>query len=89
MRNNENRRLNQRIYPEANTKLDDQYNGTREAIRLIAQEKASDFILKGDVGLRLRKAAVNRYHCRKHDAKLFPGYGVGKVEGSTRKAVYL
>ncbi|HHU48579.1 MAG: hypothetical protein ACOYEH_08460 [Caldicoprobacterales bacterium] len=75
---------------EANTKLDDQYNGTREAIRLIAQEKASDFILKGDVGLRLEEKQLLIDIIAGSMMQSFSlGYGVGKVEGSTRKAVYL
>lgn len=75
---------------EANLKLDDQYNGTREAIRLIAEEKAGMFILKGDIGLNIQEKELLADIIAGSMMQSFSlGYGVGKVEGSTKKSVYL
>jgi hypothetical protein len=75
---------------EANLKLDDQYNGTREAIRLIAEEKAGMFILKGDIGLRMEEKKLLTNIIASSMMQSFSlGYGVGKVEGCTKKPVYL
>jgi hypothetical protein len=75
---------------EANLKLDDQFNGTREAIRLIAEEKAGMFILKGDIGLRIEEKQLLTDIIAGSMMQSFSlGYGVGKVEGRTKKPVYL
>jgi len=75
---------------EANLKLNDQYNGTKEAIRLIAEEKAGIFIMKGDVGLRMEEKQLLIDIIAGSMMQSFSlGYGVGKVEGRTKKPVYL
>ncbi|NLU36547.1 MAG: hypothetical protein GXX01_05975 [Clostridiales bacterium] len=75
---------------EANVKLDDQFNGTKEAIRLIAEEKAGSFILRGDIGLNIEEKQLLTDIIAGSMMQSFSlGYGVGKVEGSTKKNVYL
>jgi len=75
---------------EANSKLEDQFNGTKEAIRLLAEEKACDFILRGDIGLNIEEKQLLIEIIAGSMLRSFSlGYGVGKVEGSTNKNVYL
>jgi hypothetical protein len=75
---------------EANLKLDDQYIGTKEAIQLIAQEKAGEFILVGDIGLTMEeKNLLMNLIARSMMQSFSLGYGVGKVEGETKKEVFL
>ncbi|HCS75882.1 MAG TPA: hypothetical protein DIW17_18670 [Clostridiales bacterium] len=75
---------------EANLRLDDQYVGTKEAIQLIAEEKAGEFILIGDIGLtRAEKQLLMNLIAGSMMQSFSLGYGVGKVEGETKKAVFL
>ncbi|MGI6539060.1 MAG: hypothetical protein ACOX22_12355 [Caldicoprobacterales bacterium] len=75
---------------EANLKLYDQFTGTRDAIYLIAEEKAGEFILVGDVGLNMEeKQLLADFIARSMMQSFALGYGVGKVEGKTKKQIYL
>lgn len=75
---------------EANFKLEDQYNGTKEAIRLIAEERAGEFILMGDIGLtKDEKQLLAELIAASMMQSFSLGYGVGKVEGKTKKQIFL
>ena len=75
---------------EANFKLEDQYHGTKEAIYQIAGEKAGEFIMKGDIGLRMEEKELLIGIMAGSMMQSFSlGYGVGKVEGRTKKPIYL
>ena len=74
----------------ANFKLDDQFTGTKEAIQLIAEEKAGEFILVGDIGLTMgEKDLLTCFIARSMMQSFSLGYGIGKVEGETKKKVFL
>ncbi len=75
---------------EANIKLDDQFNGTKEAILLIADEKAREFMVTGDIGLTHdEKKLLTSFIAGSMMQSFSLGYGVGKVEGETKKQIYL
>ncbi|HHY83097.1 MAG TPA: hypothetical protein GX505_10540 [Clostridiales bacterium] len=75
---------------EANLKLNQQYNGTKEAIQLIAEEKAKEFMMTGDIGLSLEERKYLAQIIARSMMQSFSlGYGVGKVEGETKKQIYL
>lgn len=75
---------------QAKERLDVEFTGTREAIKLIAMDKTRDFMQTMDKGLSKEErdflsslivAGMCQSFCY--------GYGVGKVEGVSRKKVYL
>ena len=75
---------------EANSKLNDQYTGTKQAIRLIAEEKVREFMVTGDIGLnKEEKELLVAFIAGGMMQSFSLGYGVGKVEGETKKQVYL
>ena len=75
---------------EANGKLNDQYTGTKQAIRLIAEEKVREFMVTGDIGLnKEEKELLVAFIAGGMMQSFSLGYGVGKVEGETKKQVYL
>lgn len=75
---------------EANLKLDDQYTGTKQAIKQIADEKAREFMVTGDIGLNIEEKELLAAFIAGGMMQSFSlGYGVGKVEGETKKQVYL
>lgn len=75
---------------EANIKLDGQFNGTKEAIFLIADEKAREFMVTGDIGLtKDEKELLTNLIAASMMQSFSLGYGVGKVEGETKKQIYL
>ena len=75
---------------EANLKLDDQYTGTKQAIKQIADEKAREFMVTGDIGLNVEEKGLLAAFIAGGMMQSFSlGYGVGKVEGETKKQVYL
>ena len=75
---------------EANGKLNDQFTGTRQAIRLIAGEKVREFMVTGDIGLNKEEKELLAAFIAGGMMQSFSlGYGVGKVEGETKKQVYL
>ncbi len=75
---------------QAREKLNGDLTGTREAIKLIAADKAKDFIRTMDRGLdkeerEFLKAII--ISCM-HQSFCY-GYGIGKVEGNTKKRIML
>jgi hypothetical protein len=75
---------------EANLKLDDQYTGTMAAIQQIADEKAREFMITGDIGLNTEEKDLLAAFIAGGMMQSFSlGYGVGKVEGETKRQVYL
>ena len=75
---------------QARLKLDGDLTGTREAIRLIAAEKARDFVEAMDIGLGkeerefLKMLIITSMH-----QSFCYGYGIGKIEGNTKDKIYL
>lgn len=75
---------------EGNTKLDEHFTGTKQAIRIIAEEKVKEFMMTGDVGLGSEERELLAAFIAGGMMKSFSlGYGVGKVEGLTKKQIYL
>ncbi len=75
---------------QAKIKLNKELTGTREAIKLIAEERTKSFIETMDRGLSKEereffKALV--IGCM-HQSFCY-GYGIGKIEGKTNKVTYL
>ncbi len=75
---------------KAKDKLEKELTGTREAIRLIAGEKTRDFIQITDRGLDKDEREML---CAIIVSSMYQsfcyGYGIGKIEGSTRSKVLL
>jgi hypothetical protein len=75
---------------EGNSKLDEQYNGTKKAIIITADEKVREFMLKGDVGLGEDERGLLAMLIAGAMMQSFSlGFGVGKAEGVTNKQIYL
>lgn len=71
-------------------KLRNDLAGTREAMGLIAGEKTRDFIQVTDKGLTKEERELLRRVILSSMAQAFSyGYGIGKVEGTTNKKVWL
>lgn len=79
-----------RYLKQAREKLNGDLIGTREAIKLIAADKARDFIETTDRGLdkdereflkALIIASMHQSFCY--------GYGIGKIEGNTNNRILL
>ena len=75
---------------QAREKLNGDLVGTREAIKLIAADKARDFMVTMDRGLDkeerefLRAIIVTSMH-----QSFCYGYGIGKIEGNTKDRIFL
>jgi hypothetical protein len=75
---------------EGNSKLDEQYNGTKKAIIMTADEKVREFMLTGDVGLREDERELLALLIAGAMMQSFSlGFGVGKAEGVSKKQIYL
>lgn len=80
-----------RIYlKQANEKLNSDLVGTREAIKLIAADKARNFIETTDRGLDKteREFLRNIIIASMHQSFCY-GYGIGKIEGKSDKKICL
>lgn len=79
-----------RYLKQAREKLNGDLAGTREAIKLIAADKARDFIETTDRGLDkeerefLKALIITSMH-----QSFCYGYGIGKMEGSTNDRIIL
>lgn len=79
-----------RYLKQAKEKLNGDLTGTREAIKLIAADKARDFIETMDRGLDkgerefLKALIITSMH-----QSFCYGYGIGKIEGNTNDRVLL
>jgi len=75
---------------QAKVKLNGDLAGTREAIKLIAADKAQDFIEATDRGLDkeerefLKAIIITSMH-----QSFCYGYGIGKIEGNTSDRIFL
>lgn len=75
---------------EAKERLDTEFQGTREAIKMIASEKTKEYIQFIDKGLDKKERELLSAVCTAAMYQAFCyGYGIGKVEGSTQRKVYL
>jgi hypothetical protein len=75
---------------QAKNKLDRELTGTREAIRLIAEDRTKNFIETMDRGLSKEEREFFKaliIGCM-HQTFCY-GYGIGKIEGTTNKVTYL
>jgi len=71
-------------------KLSSDLAGTREAIKLIAQEKTRDFIQVMDKGLDKNERAFLRDIIVASMYQSFCyGYGIGKIEGTANNKIFL
>ncbi len=71
-------------------KLKNDLAGTREAIRLIAGDKTRDFMQVTDRGLDKQEREFLSILIQTSMYQSFCyGYGVGKIEGSTKSKIYL
>ncbi|MCR4436742.1 MAG: hypothetical protein QHH06_14045 [Clostridiales bacterium] len=75
---------------QGKARLDNDLSGTREAIRLIAKDRIKDFIKVMDKGL---DQAERDFLCAlivssMHQSFCY-GYGIGKLEGTTSRKIYL
>jgi hypothetical protein len=79
-----------RYLKQAKDKLNGDLAGTREAIKLIAADKARDFIETMDRGLDkeerefLKALIITSMH-----QSFCYGYGIGKIEGNTNERILL
>ncbi len=71
-------------------KLANDLAGTREAIRLIADEKMKDFLQTMDKGLNKeeRDYLSSLIVCGMYQSFCY-GYGIGKIEGYSKNRIYL
>ena len=82
--------LMKKYLKQAREKLNTDLTGTREAIKLIAQEKTKEFILTMDRGLSVaERKFFNQIIINSMYQSFCYGYGIGKVEGSTDINVFL
>lgn len=71
-------------------KLDKELIGTREAIKLIAKDKIREFIKSMDKGLdKDEREFLGALIVSSMYQSFCYGYGIGKLEGSTKSKVYL
>jgi hypothetical protein len=79
-----------RYLKQARDKLNGDLSGTREAIKLIAADKAKSFIETMDRGLdkEEREFLKALIIASMHQSFCY-GYGIGKIEGNTNERVFL
>jgi len=75
---------------QARKRLDNEFAGTREAIKLVATDKMRNFMQTMDKGLSKeeRDFLISLITEGMYQSFCY-GYGVGKIEGTYRKKVYL
>ena len=75
---------------QARKRLDSEFAGTREAIKLVATDKMRNFMQAMDKGLNKEERDYLSSLITEGMYQSFCyGYGVGKIEGAHRKKVYL
>ena len=71
-------------------KLMKELEGTRGAIKLLAQDKARDFMRLTDIGFsKEEKQLLSEVIVSSMYQSFCYGYGIGKMEGSTKRKIYL
>ncbi len=79
-----------RYLKQAREKLNGDLSGTREAIKLIAADKARDFIETMDRGLdREEREFLKALIITSMHQSFCYGYGIGKIEGNTNERIFL
>ncbi len=75
---------------QAKEKLNSDFSGTREAIKLIAADKTRNFIEMTDRGLsKEEREFLKALIVTSMRQSFCYGYGIGKFEGNTNERVYL
>ncbi len=75
---------------QARKRLDNEFSGTREAIKLVAADKMRNFMQAMDKGLnKEEREYLSSLIIEGMYQSFCYGYGVGKIEGAYRKKVYL
>ena len=75
---------------QGKSKLNNDLAGTREAIRLIADDKIKDFIITMDKGLNKdERGFLSSLIVSGMYQSFCYGYGIGKIEGHTSSRIYL
>ena len=75
---------------EAREKLENDLVGTREAIKLIAEDKTRDFIRVMDRGLdKEEREFLSTLIVSSMFQSFCFGYGIGKIEGKSSSKIYL
>lgn len=75
---------------EAREKLLKELEGTRGAIKLLANDKAKDFMRITDIGFNKdERQFLNDLLVSSMYQSFCYGYGIGKMEGTTKKKIYL
>lgn len=75
---------------QAKKKLENELSGTREAIKLIAGDKTRDFIQVTDRGLdKEEREFLSVLIITSMYQSFCYGYGIGKIEGTTKNKVFL
>jgi hypothetical protein len=71
-------------------KLMKELEGTRGAIKLLAQDKARDFMRTTDIGFsKEERELLSEMIVSSMYQSFCYGYGIGKMEGSTKRKIYL
>lgn len=83
-------KLIKKFTQEGNSKLENQYAGTRQAILQVSREKVQEYIRVGDIGLGKEDRELLVLIIAGSMMNSFSlGYGIGKVEGLTDRSVHL
>lgn len=79
-----------RYLKQGKDKLENDLSGTREAMKIIAGERTKDFIRTMDKGLdkNEREFLSGVIISSMYQAFTY-GYGIGKIEGTTNKKVFI
>lgn len=75
---------------QGKVKLMNELEGTRGAIKLLAQDKARDFMRVTDIGFsKEERQLLSEVIVSSMYQSFCYGYGIGKMEGSTKRKIYL
>jgi len=75
---------------EARNRLETEFAGTREAIKQISEEKIMEYMVFTDKNMsKEERALLSAVFTFSMYQSFCYGYGIGRVEGSTNKKVYL
>lgn len=75
---------------EARSRLETEFVGTREAIKQISEEKVTEYLVYTDKNMsKDERALLSAVFTLSMYQSFCYGYGIGRVEGSTSKKVYL
>lgn len=87
---NEFERNIKKYLKQGREKLSNELSGTREAIKLVAEEKTREFMMAMDKGLsKTEREYMSALIISGMYQSFCYGYGIGKVEGTTNRKIYL